>query len=92
MSRQSLSDALAKDRRAPSPAADTATGTESSGNYNYVPPSRRGKRRIMVHVEPEVLRQLKELGLELGDRSTQSMVVEALNDFFVKNGRSPLAS
>ena len=90
MSRQSLSDALAKDRRAPSPAVDTAAGIEAAGNY--VPPSRRGKRRITVHVEPEVLRQLKELGLELDDRSTQSMVVEALNDFFVKNGRSPLAS
>ena len=38
MSRQSLSDALAKHRRAPSPAADTATGTEAAGNY--VPPSR----------------------------------------------------
>ena len=46
----------------------------------------------MVHVEPEVLRELKELGLATGNRSIQSMVIEALNGFFVKNGRPPLAS
>lgn len=90
MSRQSLSDALAKGLNPPSAPVATVTGTDARGSY--VPPSRRGKRRIMIHVDPEVLRELKELGLATGDRSIQSMVVEALNDFFVKNGRPPLAS
>ena len=90
MSRQSLSDALGKGRPAPSPAAAEATMAESPSG-KYVPPSRRGKRRVSVDVDPEVVRQLKEIGLALDDRSTQSMLVEAINDFFVKHGRSPLA-
>lgn len=90
MSRQSLSDALGKRGPTPSPAAAVpAAAVSPSGKY--VPPSRRGKRRVSVDVDPAVVRQLKEIGLELEDRSTQSMLVEAINDFFVKHGRSPLA-
>jgi hypothetical protein len=54
------------------------------------PPSRRGKKVLNVHVEPEVSKQLRQLALDQ-DSSVQNIVIEALNDLFTKYRRSPLA-
>jgi hypothetical protein len=37
------------------------------------------------------LLQLKQIGLNTGDASVQEMLGEALNDFFVKHGKKPIA-
>lgn len=54
-------------------------------------PSREGKKAIAGFFDPAVSRQLKQIGLELGDISVQDMLKEALNDFFTKHGRSAIA-
>lgn len=53
------------------------------------PPSRQGKRVVSAYLEPTAAKQLRLLSAE-ADRSTQSLVEEALNDLFRKYGKSAL--
>ena len=55
-----------------------------------IPPSRRGKKTVAGHFDPAVSRQLREIALA-EDSSVQELLREALNDLFVKRGRSPIA-
>jgi hypothetical protein len=55
-----------------------------------VPPSRVGKKAITGFFDPAVSRQLKIIGLE-EDKSVQAMLAEALNDYFEKHGKNPIA-
>ena len=62
-----------------------------SGRENLsVPPSRRGKKAITVYFEPDVIKQLKLVGIE-EDKSMQDMIAEALNDYFAKHGKRAIA-
>jgi len=54
------------------------------------PPSRNGKKIVAGHFDPEVSRQFKLIGAET-DRSLQDMLAEAINDFFQKQGKPPIA-
>ena len=54
------------------------------------PPSRVGRKPVTAYVEKSAHKQLRMLGLEL-DRSTQTMVVEALNDYFERHGLERIA-
>jgi len=45
---------------------------------------------VTAYVERNAHKQLRLLGLDL-DRSTQSMIVEALNDYFERHGLERLA-
>jgi len=54
------------------------------------PLSRLGKKPVTAYVERNAHKQLRLLGLDL-DRSTQSMIVEALNDYFERHGLERLA-
>ena len=53
-------------------------------------PSRIGLKTIAGHFDPAVSRQLRAIGLE-EDLTVQALLAEALNDLFVKRGRSPIA-
>ncbi len=55
-----------------------------------IAPSRIGKRSVSGHVEPEVLKQLRRLAVDL-ERSHQSLLSEALNDLFRKYNVSAIA-
>ena len=52
--------------------------------------SRIGKKTVAAHFDPAVSKQLKMIGIE-SDQSTQSLMREALNDLFLKYGKSPIA-
>lgn len=54
------------------------------------PPSRQGKRVVSAYLEATAAKQLRLLSAE-ADRSTQSLVEEALNDLFRKYGKSAIA-
>lgn len=58
-------------------------------SYN-IPPSRQGKKAITGFFEPEVLKQLKRIGLD-EDKTNQDLIAEALNDLFVKYNQKPIA-
>ena len=50
------------------------------------PPSRRGKKAVTVYFEPEVVRQLKLIGIE-ADKSIQAMMSEAVTQYLKKHGK-----
>lgn len=52
---------------------------------NRLPPSRQGKKAVTAYVEPEMHKQLRLLGLELG-KSSQEMIIEALEEYFARHG------
>jgi len=55
-----------------------------------VAPSRQGKKAIGGFFDPAVSRQLKQLGIDQ-DNPVQELLREAINDFFKKHGKSPIA-
>jgi hypothetical protein len=59
-------------------------------NASYVAPSRRGKKVVSGYFDAEVSKQLKILCVE-NDTSLQALLTEALNDLFIKHGKSPIA-
>lgn len=67
---------------------NTQSPTSASGSY--VAPSRRGKKVVSGYFDAEVSKQLKLLCVE-NDTSLQALLTEALNDLFVKHGKSPIA-
>lgn len=52
--------------------------------------SRAGRQFIAAHVTPEAAKQFKLLAVQQ-DRTTQSVLVEAINDLFAKYGLSRIA-
>lgn len=64
--------------------------TQETADQKDLPPSRQGKRTIAGHFDPEVSKQFKLIGAET-DRSLQDMLAEAINDFFKKHGKPPIA-
>lgn len=51
----------------------------------YRPPSRRGKRAAVAWLEPEAIKQLNLYAIQ-HDRNVQDVLVEAINDWFAKEG------
>ncbi len=54
------------------------------------PPSRVGKKPVTAYLEKTAHKQLRSLGLDL-EKSSQDMIVEALNDYFELHGLDRLA-
>lgn len=52
--------------------------------------TREGTRGVTVWVEPEVYRMLKLIGLD-ADMTTQDVMMEAINDLFMKKGKGRIA-
>lgn len=48
------------------------------------------RRGILVRVTPSIRRELKLLSIERGS-SMQHLMIEAINEVLVKNGRRPIA-
>lgn len=48
--------------------------------------TREGARGVTVWVEPEVYRMIKLIGLD-ADMTTQDVMMEAINDLFLKKGK-----
>ncbi len=57
---------------------------------NSVPPSRVGKKPLSAFFDPDVIKQLKLIGLE-EDKTLQAMMEEAINDYFAKHGKAQIA-
>jgi hypothetical protein len=51
----------------------------------YRPPSRQGKRAAVAWLEPEAIKQLNLHAIQY-DRNVQDILVEAINDWFAKEG------
>ena len=73
-----------------SPQPEKKEDKPSSGRTSYVAPSREGKKAVSGYFDPGVSKQLKLICLEQ-DTNLQALLKEALNDLFVKHGKSPIA-
>jgi hypothetical protein len=51
---------------------------------------RIGKKAVTVWFEPDVVKQLKLIGIEKG-MTIQDMMTESLNDFFAKHHKPQIA-
>jgi hypothetical protein len=51
---------------------------------------RAGRQFLAAHVLPEAAKQFKLLAVQR-DKTTQEMLIEAINDFFAKHGLSRIA-
>ena len=66
-------------------------GNEESGRRprstveGYRPPSRQGKRAAVAWLEPEAIKQLNMYAIQ-HDRNVQDLLVEAINDWFAREG------
>ena len=70
----------------PFTAADTGpAGKARSTAEGYRPPSRRGKRAAVAWLEPEAIKQLNIYAIQ-HDRNVQDLLVEAINDWFAREG------
>lgn len=95
--RKSLADAL-NSAAYPNTAtteelAETAMqepATVAPKNTKTTPPAREGKKAVVGYFDPSVSRQLREIALAEG-KTLQGILREALNDFFVKRGKSTIA-
>ncbi len=77
------------------PAAPTAaisSGSPDAPNRQprsrvegYRPPSRQGKRAAVAWLEPEAIKQINLYAIQ-HDRNVQDVLVEAINDWFAKEG------
>lgn len=75
----------------PAPSASPVTAEEQPMlpmRAPLVQRSRQGKKTIAGYFEPEFAKAIKTLGVEL-DRTTESLMREALNDLLRKNGKHP---
>lgn len=70
----------------PEPAQAAAPLAESKASKTCRPTTRQGARGVTVWVEPEVYRMIKLIGLD-ADMTTQDVMMEAINDLFVKKGK-----
>jgi hypothetical protein len=52
--------------------------------------TRAGKKKLTAAVNPEVHRHFRQLGLEMG-KGNESLLIEAINDLFIKYGKPPIA-
>ena len=59
---------------------------DSDAAHDSVAPSRRGKKAVTVYLEPEIVRQLKHLGIE-ADKSMQAMMSEAVTQYLKKHSK-----
>ena len=64
--------------------------SKKSASHSYVAPVRRGKKAVTGWFEPDVVRQLKLLGIEQ-NMFIQDMMKEALNDLFSKYNKAQIA-
>jgi hypothetical protein len=74
-----------KGSRAPAAVQETAAPSTTVRGK-----SRQGRQFIAAHVVPEAAKQFKLLAVQQ-DRTTQALLVEAINDLFAKYGLSRIA-
>lgn len=88
MKKNSLADALLRDAK--NDTAGKVHVSKTSSNSSYIAPARVGKKAVTVWFEPDVVKQLKLIGIETG-MTIQDMMRESLNDFFAKHRKAQIA-
>lgn len=77
-------------KKQPESIKKTAQETQAKKIPREKAAGREGRQFAAVHLKPEVIKQLKMLGIQ-HDKTIQSLMVEAINELFQKYGVSRIA-
>jgi hypothetical protein len=80
-------DAPPGDEPQTTPADASKASAERSGYYAA---TRAGKKKVTASLDPAAHKQLRQLGLDR-DRTTEALLIEAINDLFKKYAKRPIA-
>jgi hypothetical protein len=69
------------------PQTSDKRSTPASGFYAA---TRAGKKKVTASLDPAAHKQLRQLGLDR-DMTTESLLIEAINDLFKKYAKRPIA-
>jgi hypothetical protein len=72
------------------PAANDPTSDAAEHPRNFYAATRAGKKKITAAVGPDVHLKFRQLGLEAG-KTNENLLIEAINDLFIKYGKPPIA-
>lgn len=81
-----LSDVISQKKEKEKAAAKATTTVVKENSL----PSRRGKKQIGGHFDPEVSRQLK-IAAAKEDKTIEQILGDAINEYFEKRGIPPIA-
>jgi len=101
MKRPSLAETMQKAARPethrPAPAAEPAAlsapaepANDSPQPRGFYAATRAGKKKLTAAVSPDVHLKFRQLGLEVG-KGNEALLIEAINDLFLKYGKPPIA-
>jgi hypothetical protein len=78
---------VAAEAKPPEPSAKKQTRKQAKEQAKT---GRQGRQFIAAHVTPEAAKQFKLLAVQQ-DKTTQDLLIEAINDLFAKGGLSRIA-
>jgi antitoxin-like ribbon-helix-helix protein len=98
MKRPSLAETMQKVARpevprpapAPEQPASQLPANDRERPHGFYAATRAGKKKLTAAVNPDVHRSFRQLGLEVG-KGNESLLIEAINDLFIKYGKPPIA-
>ena len=88
--KKKLSDVISKKKEKEKAAANGNTVVVEGTQRENSSPSRRGKKQIGGHFDPEVSRQLK-IAAAKEDKTIEQILGDAINEYFEKRGIPPIA-
>ena len=86
--KQKLSEVISEKKEKEKTAAKA--GETVGAQRRHSSPSRRGKKQIGGHYDPEVSRQLKVIAAR-EDKTVERVLGEAINEYFERRGIAPIA-
>ena len=88
--KKKLSDVISEKKEKEKAAANGNTATVEGTQSENSSPSRRGKKQIGGHFDPEVSRQLK-IAAAKEDKTIEQILGDAINEYFERRGIPPIA-
>lgn len=85
-----LAEVFKQNTQPEKPELEVVESEQPVGARSPRPPSREKKKHIGGYFDEAVYRQMKHIGIER-DMTTQDILAEALNGFFERNGKPPIA-
>ncbi len=85
-----LAEVFRQNEEPQKPELEVVESEQSVGARSPRPPSREKKKHIGGYFDEAVYRQMKHIGVEKG-MTTQEILADALNGFFQRNDKPPIA-
>ena len=88
--KKKLSEVISQKKEKEKADTKATTAVVESTQRENLSPSRRGKKQIGGHFDPEVSRQLK-IAAAKEDKTIEQILGDAINEYFERRGIPPIA-